>query len=71
MDEQDRTRWNSAFIAEGVALITESLPRGPVGPYQLHAAIAALHDEAPSYETTDWPQIVELYQLLLRTSDNP
>ena len=71
MDEQDRTRWNSEYITKGVALITEALPRGPVGPYQLQAAIAALHDEAPSVEATDWPQIVELYQLLLRISDNP
>ncbi len=71
MDEQDRTRWNAAFITEGIALITDALPRGPVGPYQLQAAIAALHDEAPSAGATDWPQIVELYQLLLRISDNP
>jgi RNA polymerase sigma factor (sigma-70 family) len=71
MAEQDRTRWNADFIAEGVALITAALPRGPVGPYQLQAAIAAIHDEAPSAEATDWPQIVGLYELLLRISDNP
>ncbi len=71
MDEQDRTRWNRAFIDEGVALITGALPRGPVGPYQVQAAIAAIHDEAPSAEATDWPQIVALYELLLRLSDNP
>jgi predicted RNA polymerase sigma factor len=63
--------WNADFIEEGVALITEALPRGPVGPYQLQAAIAAVHDEAPSVEETDWPQIVALYELLLQTSDNP
>jgi predicted RNA polymerase sigma factor len=51
--------------------ITDALPRGPVGPYQLQAAIAAVHDEAPSAEATDWPQIVALYGLLLRISDNP
>ena len=71
MAEQDRGRWDAAEIAEGVALVTGALPRGPTGPYQLQAAIAALHDEAPSVEATDWPQIVALYELLLRISDNP
>ena len=54
-----------------MALITQALPRGATGPYQLQAAIAAIHDEAPSYEATDWPQILALYGLLLRISDNP
>jgi predicted RNA polymerase sigma factor len=71
MAEQDRSRWNAAAIAEGVALITAALPRGPVGPYQLQAAIAAVHGEAASAEATDWPQIAALYELLMRTSDNP
>jgi RNA polymerase sigma factor (sigma-70 family) len=71
MAGQDRSLWNADFIAEGVALITGALPRGPVGPYQLQAAIAAIHDEAPSAEETDWPQIVALYELLLQISDNP
>jgi RNA polymerase sigma factor (sigma-70 family) len=71
MAEQDRTRWNADQIAEGVALITEALPRGPTGPYQLQAAIAAIHDEAATSEATDWPQIVALYGLLMRMSDNP
>jgi RNA polymerase sigma factor (sigma-70 family) len=71
MAEQDRTLWDAGKIAEGVALITEALPRGPTGPYQLQAAIAAVHDEAPSAEATDWPQIVALYELLRQTSDNP
>jgi RNA polymerase sigma factor (sigma-70 family) len=71
MAEQDRGRWNAAYIAEGVALITGALPRGPTGPYQLQAAIAAVHDEAPGAEATDWPQIVALYELLMRISDNP
>ena len=71
MDEQDRTRWNAATIAEGIALLHEALPRGATGPYQLQAAIAALHDEAPSAEATDWPQITALYELLMRLSDNP
>jgi len=71
MAEQDRSRWDAGRIAEGVALITEALPRGPTGPYQLQAAIAAVHDEAPSAGATDWPQIVALYELLRQTSDNP
>ncbi len=71
MAEQDRGRWNAACIAEGVALITAALPQGATGPYQLQAAIAAIHDEAPSAAATDWPQIVALYELLLQLSDNP
>ncbi|HYM96036.1 MAG TPA: sigma-70 family RNA polymerase sigma factor, partial [Candidatus Sulfotelmatobacter sp.] len=71
MAEQDRTRWKADQITEGVALVTEALRRGPAGPYQLQAAIAAIHDEAPSAEATDWPQIVALYGLLMRMSDNP
>jgi RNA polymerase sigma factor (sigma-70 family) len=71
MAEQDRSRWNKAAIAEGLALVSEALPRGPTGPYQLQAAIAALHDEAPSAEEADWPQIVALYGVLLRLADNP
>jgi RNA polymerase sigma factor (sigma-70 family) len=71
MAEQDRSRWAADAIAEGVALISQALSRGPTGPYQLQAAIAALHDEAPSVEATDWPQILALYELLLETSDNP
>jgi RNA polymerase sigma factor (sigma-70 family) len=69
--EQDRSRWDAGAIAEGVALITRALPRGPTGPYQLQAAIAAVHDEAPSAEATDWPQIVALYELLRQLSDSP
>jgi RNA polymerase sigma factor (sigma-70 family) len=71
MAEQDRSRWNAAYVAEGVALITAALPRGATGPYQLQAAIAAVHDEAPTAEATDWPQITALYELLLQLSDNP
>src|ERR1700732_1501506 len=69
--ERDRSRWNAAPIAEGVALITGILGRGPAGPYQLQAAIAAIHDEAPTAEATDWPQILALYELLMQISDNP
>ena len=69
--EQDRTRWSHASIEEGVALITATLARGAVGPYQLQAAIAALHDEAARAEDTDWPQILALYGLLERMTPNP
>ena len=71
MADQDRRLWRADAIAEGVALITDALPRGPVGPYQLQAAISALHDEAATSEETDWPQIAALYQALLRLGDNP
>ncbi len=71
MAEQDRSRWDAALIGEGVALLTSALRQGPPGPYQLQAAIAAVHDEAPSAADTDWPQIVALYELLLQVSDNP
>jgi RNA polymerase sigma factor (sigma-70 family) len=71
MAEQDRSLWNAGYIAEGVALITGALPLGATGPYQLQAAIAAIHDEAPDAEATDWPQIMALYELLMRISDNP
>jgi predicted RNA polymerase sigma factor len=71
LHEQDRGLWDRAAIAEGTALITGALSRGAVGSYQLQAAIAALHDEAPSVATTDWPQILALYGLLQRMSDNP
>ncbi|MEV7009872.1 sigma-70 family RNA polymerase sigma factor [Streptosporangium sp. NPDC051022] len=69
--EQDRSLWDGEAVAEGVALLSATLPRGAVGPYQLQAAIAALHDEAPAAEETDWPQILALYGLLERMSDNP
>ncbi|HEU4423627.1 MAG TPA: DUF6596 domain-containing protein, partial [Pilimelia sp.] len=69
--EQDRTKWDRQRIAEGVALITEVLPRGHVGPYQLQAAIAAVHDEAEHLDATDWPQILALYELLERVAPNP
>jgi RNA polymerase sigma factor (sigma-70 family) len=69
--EQDRSHWNTSYIAEGVALITGALSLGHPGPYQLQAAIAAIHDEAPTAEATDWPQIAALYKLLLQINDNP
>jgi RNA polymerase sigma factor (sigma-70 family) len=69
--EQDRSRWDQAKIAEGVALVTGALPGGEVGPYQLQAAIAAVHDEATTMADTDWPQILGLYDLLELAAPNP
>ncbi|WP_230983923.1 MULTISPECIES: RNA polymerase sigma factor [Caulobacter] len=69
--EQDRGLWDATAIAEGVALVETSLARGAVGPYQLQAAIAAVHDEAARAEDTDWLQILALYGLLERMADNP
>jgi len=69
--DQDRTRWDEALIAEGVALLTAVLPRRAIGEYQLQAAIAAIHDEAATADQTDWPQILALYGLLERMTSNP
>jgi RNA polymerase sigma factor (sigma-70 family) len=69
--EQDRSRWDAQAIAEGVALITRALSSAPIGPYQLQAAIAAVHDEAPRFEDTDWDQILGLYELLDRLAPGP
>ena len=71
MAEQNRGLWITDEIAEGISLITQALQRGPTGPYQLQAAIAAIHDEAPTVDATDWPQILALYEVLLQLSDNP
>jgi RNA polymerase sigma factor (sigma-70 family) len=69
--EQDRSRWDAGAIAEGVALVTGTLARAPLGPYQLQAAIAAVHDEAARAEDTDWRQILVLYELLERVAPSP
>lgn len=69
--EQDRALWDREAIAQGVALITNALSTRPLGPYQLQAAIAAIHDEAPRSADTDWPQIVALYELLTHMGPNP
>jgi RNA polymerase sigma factor (sigma-70 family) len=71
LDEQDRALWDRNLIDEGVALISSVLPRGEVGVYQLQAAIAAVHDEAPSADDTDWPQILALYGVLRQMAGNP
>ena len=71
LDEQDRGRWDRAMIDEGVAIITETLDRAPIGAYQLQAAIAAVHDEAASTDATDWIEILGLYDLLERLAPGP
>ncbi|MDT3445193.1 RNA polymerase sigma factor [Pseudofrankia sp. BMG5.37] len=68
---QDRSRWDRALIAEGVELLEQALPAGPVGAYQLQAAIAAVHAEGPDTDSTDWPQILGLYDVLERIAPNP
>ncbi|MEU4788928.1 sigma-70 family RNA polymerase sigma factor [Micromonospora tulbaghiae] len=69
--EQDRGRWDRDAAAEGVALVTEALTWSAPGPYQVQAAIAAVHAEAPTAEDTDWRQIVALYRVLARVAPNP
>ena len=71
LDEQDRALWDASLIAEGCALVEQALMTRRFGPYGLQAAIAAVHAEAPSAEHTDWPQIVGLYDVLLRTVPSP
>jgi predicted RNA polymerase sigma factor len=71
LDQQDRSRWDWGAIAEGVALLHAALPAGAAGPYQIQAAIAAVHDEAKTSAETDWPQILALYRRLHRIADNP
>lgn len=69
--EQDRSRWDADAIAEGVELVTRALAKGHLGPYLVQAAIAAVHAEAPDAESTDWPQILALYEILERLAPNP
>jgi len=71
LDEQDRSIWDREAIAEGVALVNAAFSRGPVGEYQVQAAIAAVHDQAARVEDTDWPEILALYSVLLGLSNNP
>ena len=68
---QDRSLWDTAAIAEGVALISDSLANTPIGPYQVQAAIAAVHDEAPTAADTDWNEILGLYDVLERLEPGP
>ena len=69
--EQDRALWDRTQIEEGVGIIGDTLGRASIGPYQLQAAIAAIHDEAPSDDETDWPQILALYDVLEQVSPGP
>ncbi len=69
--DQDRALWNRTQIEEGVGIMGDTLGRGAIGPYQLQAAIAAIHDEAPSADETDWPQILALYDVLEQVSPGP
>jgi RNA polymerase sigma factor (sigma-70 family) len=69
--EQDRAKWDHCQITEGAALVSVALSKGAAGPYQIQAAIAAVHDEAPRAEDTDWTEILALYEVLKRMSDNP
>jgi RNA polymerase sigma factor (sigma-70 family) len=71
LDEQDRSKWDRDRIAAGVALLTAALPAGQAGPYQVQAAIAAVHDEADSVGATDWPQILGLYDVLDQLAPGP
>jgi len=71
LTQQDRALWDQKEICEGIALLIATLSKGSIGAYQLQAAIAAVHDEAARAEDTDWPQILALYELLKRMSDNP
>ncbi|HEY7175378.1 MAG TPA: sigma-70 family RNA polymerase sigma factor [Micromonosporaceae bacterium] len=69
--DQDRRRWDRDAIGEGLTLVADTLPHGPVGPYQVQAAIAAVHAEAPHAADTDWRQILSLYNLLTVLAPNP
>ena len=71
LEEQDRTVWDRALIDEGTRVLDVAVARGRPGPYQMQAAIAALHARAVRPEETDWQQIVALYGALLRTTPGP
>ncbi|MFD2795329.1 RNA polymerase sigma factor [Promicromonospora vindobonensis] len=71
LDQQDRSVWDTSMITEGVAVLQAALAHDRLGQYQAQAAIAALHDDAPTAAETDWPQILEWYDELARLTDNP
>lgn len=71
LEEQDRTVWRRDLVEEGVRLLEETLPLGPVGPFQVQAAVAAVHAEAPSHDLTDWEQVLVLYGMLERVAPSP
>lgn len=71
LETQDRTRWSQVVIHEGLPLVEQALRKGPAGPFAIQAAIGALHIRAPDFASTDWPQIVALYDLLIKRQRNP
>ncbi|MFM6849581.1 MAG: RNA polymerase sigma factor [Terrabacter sp.] len=71
LDEQDRSLWNTAYVREGIALVSDALTRTRLGPYQVQAAIAAVHDEAPTAADTDWEQVLALYDVLEQLAPGP
>jgi RNA polymerase sigma-70 factor (ECF subfamily) len=71
LEDQDRSLWNRGEIAEGGSMVELALKRGRPGPYQLQAAIVAIHADSPSFEETDWEEIALLYGVLCRMSPNP
>jgi hypothetical protein len=71
LEEQDRSRWDRGAISEGLTLVEKALSSGPVGTYQLQAAIAALHAQSIASAETDWPQIAALYEELMKTNPSP
>lgn len=71
LEQQDRDTWDHDMISEGSRLLEAAMRRGAIGPYQLHAAVAALHSEAPSWHDTDWPQIAALYDVMARLDPGP
>jgi len=71
LEEQDRALWDRPAIAEGVRLLSDTLPRSLIGPYQVQAAIAAIHAESPSFQQTDWRQISQLYLVLQDIAPSP
>jgi predicted RNA polymerase sigma factor len=71
LPDQDRSRWDAALVAEGSVLVRAALAQGTVGEYQLEAAIAAIHDRAPTADATDWPQILALYGILEQMTGSP
>ncbi|MCM0622636.1 RNA polymerase sigma factor [Nocardioides bruguierae] len=69
--EQDRSTWDRVAVDRAVSLLEEALPHGPVGTFQLQAAIAAVHATAPAFEDTDWPQVLALYRMLVEVDPHP
>jgi RNA polymerase sigma-70 factor (ECF subfamily) len=71
LEMQDRSLWDPLAVEEGIGMVESALGRGATGPYQLQAAIIAVHSHAPNFAETDWNEIAALYEMLTRTWDNP